>query len=166
MLVVPSNSRFATAGDIVKEAKQNPGKLSYCSSGNGTSQHIIGEMFKRKAGVDILHVPYRGTAAAITDLIAGVCDMMFDGMGTSAPQIEGKKLKALFDDNKEVAALSGNSDDRGGGWTGAGCLDLVRIVGSSKHSSGPDGEATHSGSRSLDAARSASRLGRPRSGRA
>lgn len=95
VLVVPSNSRFATAGDIVKEAKQNPGKLSYCSSGNGTSQHIIGEMFKRKAGVDILHVPYRGTAAAITDLIAGVCDMMFDGMGTSAPQIEGKKLKAL-----------------------------------------------------------------------
>lgn len=95
VLVVPANSRFKTVSDIVKEAKQNPGKLSYCSSGNGTSQHILGEMFKRKAGVDILHVPYRGTAAAITDLIAGVCDMMFDGMGTSAPQIEGQKLKAL-----------------------------------------------------------------------
>jgi tripartite-type tricarboxylate transporter receptor subunit TctC len=95
VLVVPASSRFNTAGDIVKEAKQNPGKLSYCSSGNGTSQHIIGEMFKQRAGLDILHVPYRGTAAAITDLIASVCDMMFDGMGTSAPQIEGKKLKAL-----------------------------------------------------------------------
>ncbi|MEY9178862.1 tripartite-type tricarboxylate transporter receptor subunit TctC [Bradyrhizobium sp. USDA 326] len=52
-------------------------------------------MFKRNADVDILHIPYRGTALALTDLIANVCDMMFDGMGTSAPQIEGKKLKAL-----------------------------------------------------------------------
>ncbi|MCK1284725.1 tripartite tricarboxylate transporter substrate binding protein [Bradyrhizobium sp. 44] len=95
VLVVPSDSRFNTVGDIIKDAKANPGKLSYCSSGNGTSQHIIGEMFKSRAGVDILHVPYRGTAAALTDLIANVCDMMFDGMGTSAPQIEGKKLKAI-----------------------------------------------------------------------
>lgn len=95
VLVVPAESRFNTVADIINEAKANPGKLSYCSSGNGTSQHIIGEMFKRRAGVDILHVPYRGTAPALTDLIAQVCDMMFDGMGTSAPQIEGKKLKAI-----------------------------------------------------------------------
>lgn len=95
VLVVPAESRFATVADIIKEAKANPGKLTYCSSGNGTSQHIIGEMFKRRAGVDILHVPYRGTAPALTDLIANVCDMMFDGMGTSAPQIEGRKLKAI-----------------------------------------------------------------------
>ena len=95
VLVVPAESRFNTVAEIMKEAKANPGKLSYCSSGNGTSQHIIGEMFKRRAGLDILHVPYRGTAPALTDLIAGVCDMMFDGMGTSAPQIEGKKLKAI-----------------------------------------------------------------------
>lgn len=95
VLVVPANSKFSSAAEIIKEAKANPGKLTYCSSGNGTAQHIIGEMFKRKAGVDILHVPYRSTAPAITDLVAGVCDMMFDGMGTSAPQIEGKKLKAI-----------------------------------------------------------------------
>ena len=95
VLVVPAASRFSTAAEIIAEAKANPGKLSYCSSGNGTSQHIIAEIFKRQTGVDILHLPYRGTAPALTDLIAGVCDMMIDGMGTSAPQIEGKKLKAL-----------------------------------------------------------------------
>jgi tripartite-type tricarboxylate transporter receptor subunit TctC len=95
VLVVPAASRFNTAAEIIADARANPGKLSYCSSGNGTSQHIIAEIFKRHTGVDILHLPYRGTAPALTDLIAGVCDMMFDGMGTSAPQIEGKKLKAL-----------------------------------------------------------------------
>jgi tripartite-type tricarboxylate transporter receptor subunit TctC len=95
VLVVPEQSRFKTVADIIKEAKANPGKLNYCSSGNGTSQHIIAEMFKSKTGVEIQHLPYRGTALALTDLIANVCDMMFDGMGTSAPQIEGKKLRAI-----------------------------------------------------------------------
>jgi len=74
-------SRFNTVADIIKEAKANPGKLGYCSSGNGASQHIIGEMFKRRADVDILHVPYRGTAPALTDLIANVLryDVRRDG---------------------------------------------------------------------------------------
>ncbi|XSC47553.1 Bug family tripartite tricarboxylate transporter substrate binding protein [Bradyrhizobium sp. RDT10] len=86
VLVVPEQSRFKTVTDIIKEAKANPGKLNYCSSGNGTSQHIIAEMFKSQTGVEIQHLPYRGTALALTDLIANVCDMMFDGMGTSAPR--------------------------------------------------------------------------------
>jgi len=95
VLVVPEQSRFNTVADIIKEARAHPGKLNYCSSGNGTSQHIIAELFKSRTGVDIQHLPYRGTALALTDVIANVCDMMFDGMGTSAPQIEGKKLRAI-----------------------------------------------------------------------
>ena len=95
VLVVPANSRFETLAAIMEEARANPGKLTYCSSGNGTSQHIIAEMFKRATGLSIAHVPYRGTAAALQDLIGGFCDMMFDGLGTSVPQIEGKRLRAL-----------------------------------------------------------------------
>jgi tripartite-type tricarboxylate transporter receptor subunit TctC len=95
VLVVPDKSPFTNLSELLAEAKSQPGKLTYCSSGNGTSQHIIAEMFKRDAGVEIVHVPYRGTAAALQDLVAGVCDMMFDGLGTSAPQIEGKRLRAL-----------------------------------------------------------------------
>jgi tripartite-type tricarboxylate transporter receptor subunit TctC len=95
VLVVPEKSRFTSLAEMMKEAKATPDKLTYCSSGNGTSQHIIAEMFKRDAGVDLVHVPYRGTAAAMQDLVAGFCDMMFDGLGTSAPQIESKRLRPL-----------------------------------------------------------------------
>ncbi len=95
VLVVPVNSRFDSVAAIMAEAKANPGKLTYCSSGNGTSQHIVAEMFMRETKLNIVHVPYRGTAAALPDLIAGVCDMMFDGLGTSGPLIEAKRLKPL-----------------------------------------------------------------------
>ena len=95
VLVVPANSQFESLAALVAEAKTHPGKLNYCSSGNGTSQHIVAEMFKRQTDLNIVHVPYRGTAAAMQELIAGYCHMMFDGLGTSAPQIEGKRLRAL-----------------------------------------------------------------------
>lgn len=95
VLVIPANSRFATLAAMMAEARANPGKLTYCSSGNGTSQHIVAEMFKRETRLQIVHVPYRGTAAALQDLVGGFCDMMFDGLGTSMPQIDGKRLRPL-----------------------------------------------------------------------
>lgn len=95
VLVVNNNAPFNSVQELIAYVKAHPGEVNYCSSGNGTSQHIVGEQFKRLAGVDMVHVPYRGTAAAMTDLIAGHCSLMFDGLGTSAPQIRAGSIRPL-----------------------------------------------------------------------
>ena len=86
---------FKTVADLVKYAKANPGKLNFGSAGNGTSHHLVGELFKMRTGTDLTHVPYRGAGPLMPDLIAGVVDLAFDGLGTSAPQIKAGKLRAL-----------------------------------------------------------------------
>jgi tripartite-type tricarboxylate transporter receptor subunit TctC len=88
---VPVNS----LRELIDYAKANPGKLNYGSAGNGTSHHLAGELFKTLTGAHINHVPYKGAGPAMQDLLGGQVDLMFDGMGTSAPQIRGNKLKAL-----------------------------------------------------------------------
>ncbi|HVF62609.1 MAG TPA: tripartite tricarboxylate transporter substrate-binding protein, partial [Casimicrobiaceae bacterium] len=88
---VPINS----IKELVSYAKANPGKLNFGSAGNGTSHHLAGELFKVLTGTQINHVPYKGAAPAMQDLLGGQVDLMFDGMGTSAPQIRGQKLRAL-----------------------------------------------------------------------
>jgi tripartite-type tricarboxylate transporter receptor subunit TctC len=81
--------------ELIAYAKANPNKLNYASAGNGTSHHLAPEMFKTMTGVQINHVPYKGAGPAMQDLVAGQVDLMFDGMGSSAPQIRGGKLKPL-----------------------------------------------------------------------
>jgi len=88
---VPINS----IKELVAYAKANPDKLNYASAGNGTSHHLAPELFKTMTGVQIHHIPYKGAGPAMQDLVAGQVDMMFDGMGSSAPQIRGGKLKPL-----------------------------------------------------------------------
>jgi len=88
---VPAN----TLRELVDYAKANPGKLNYGSAGNGTSHHLAGELFKTLTGTQINHVPYKGAGPAMQDLLGGQVDMMFDGMGSSAPQIRGNKLRPL-----------------------------------------------------------------------
>jgi tripartite-type tricarboxylate transporter receptor subunit TctC len=95
VLVVNPAAGLTDLRALMERARANPGGLTYCSSGSGTSQHIIAEMFLRETGLRMVHVPYRGTAPALNDLVAGVCQLMFDGMGTSAPQIEGGRLRPL-----------------------------------------------------------------------
>lgn len=92
MLVVGKHMQYRTVPEIIDFAKKNPGKLTYASAGNGTSQHLAGELFKKMAGVNILHVPYRGGAPAIQDMIAGNCDMMFGNMPEFLGQIGGGGL--------------------------------------------------------------------------
>ena len=75
--------------------KANPGKFSYASSGAGTALHLGVELFKQKAGVDILHVPYRGTAAAMPDLLSGRIAMMLDGVPVQTPNIRAGTLSAV-----------------------------------------------------------------------
>lgn len=84
-----------TLKQFIDYAKANPGKVNYASAGNGTTHHLSGELFKRLAGVDLVHVPYRGAGPAMQDLVAGKVDVMFDGLGTSAPQIKGGNLVGL-----------------------------------------------------------------------
>jgi len=84
-----------TVQEFIDYAKANPGKINWASSGNGTSVHLSGEMFKMMTGVDLLHVPYRGAAPALTDLISGQVQVMFDNMPSSIEQIRAGKLRAL-----------------------------------------------------------------------
>ncbi len=95
MLVVTSSGQFKTVAEIIDYAKKNPGKLSYASAGNGTSQHLSGELFKRLAGIDLLHVPYRGGAPAIIDIVGGRTDMMFGNMPEFLGQVRGGGLRAI-----------------------------------------------------------------------
>ena len=76
-------------------AKSQPGKLNYASSGPGTPYHMAGELFKAMAGVDIVHVPYKGSSGARTDILGGQVQMMFDAITTMAPHVRAGKLKAL-----------------------------------------------------------------------
>ena len=92
ILVFGKHVRFRTVPELIEEAKKNPGKISYASAGNGTSQHLAGELFKKMAGVNLLHVPYRGGAPAIQDIVAGNCDIMFGNLPEFLGQIGGGNL--------------------------------------------------------------------------
>ena len=84
---MPSRPAPALSPDFVAYAKANPGKLNMASGGNGTASHVAGELFKMMTGVDLVHVPYRGAAPAITDLLGGQMHVMFDIMSTSIEHI-------------------------------------------------------------------------------
>jgi tripartite-type tricarboxylate transporter receptor subunit TctC len=81
--------------DFIKYAKEHPGQLNMASSGNGTSIHLAGELFKSMTGIYMVHFPYKGSAPAIMDMVAGHMDVMFDNLPSSLPQIKAGKLKAL-----------------------------------------------------------------------
>jgi tripartite-type tricarboxylate transporter receptor subunit TctC len=95
VLVVNPSLPYKSVKEVIAAAKAQPGKLTYASSGNGTSIHLSGELFKSMAGVDMLHIPYKGSAPAVTDLLAGQVNMMFDNIPSSLPHIKAGKLRAL-----------------------------------------------------------------------
>jgi tripartite-type tricarboxylate transporter receptor subunit TctC len=84
-----------TVPEFIAYAKVNPGKLNMASAGNGNSTHVSGELFKMMTGINLLHVPYRGSAPAVTDLIAGQVQVMFDLVASSLAHIKAGKLRAL-----------------------------------------------------------------------
>ncbi len=88
---VPANS----VQELIAYAKANPGKLNFASSGSGTSIHLSGELFKVMAGVQMTHIPYKGSAPALADLLGGQVQLMFDNLPPSLPQIKAGKLRAL-----------------------------------------------------------------------
>ena len=88
---VPAN----TVAELIAYAKSNPGKLSYASAGNGTSAHLAAELFKTMTGVELLHVPYRGSGPALVDMLSGQVQVMFDAIPSSIEHIKAGKLRAL-----------------------------------------------------------------------
>jgi tripartite-type tricarboxylate transporter receptor subunit TctC len=84
-----------SVADFVKHAKANPGRLNMASSGNGTSIHLAGELFKARNGIFMTHIPYRGSGPAMTDLLAGNMDVMFDNLPSAMPHIKAGNLKAF-----------------------------------------------------------------------
>jgi tripartite-type tricarboxylate transporter receptor subunit TctC len=85
----------ASGRELIAYAKARPGKLNFSSSGNGTSSHLAGELFKTMAGLDLVHIPYKGAAPAITDLMAGQIQLMFSSTLSMVPLVQGGKLKGL-----------------------------------------------------------------------
>jgi tripartite-type tricarboxylate transporter receptor subunit TctC len=95
ILVVNPTVPVKSVQELVDYAKKNPGKLAFASSGSGTSIHMAGELFKMQTGIDVLHVPYKGSAPAVTDLIGGQVQFMFDNMPSAWPHVQSGKLRAL-----------------------------------------------------------------------
>ena len=95
-----------TVQEFITFLKANPDKLNYASQGSGTTSHLTAELFKSMAGVRLTHVPYKGTAPALTDLLAGQVEVMFDNLGVSLQHVKSGKLKALaVGSEKRVASL-------------------------------------------------------------
>ena len=95
VMVVNPGLPAATVAEFIAFAKANPGKINMASPGIGSIQHVAGELFKFRTGVDMVHVPYRGSAPALTDLLAGQVQVMFDVTSTSAAHVKAGKLRAL-----------------------------------------------------------------------
>lgn len=95
LVVNPDRIKAKSIPEVIALAKANPGKITVATTGNGGTQHLTAEMFEMMAGVKFQHVPYRGSAPALADLVAGNVEMMFDNIGASAQLINAGKLKLI-----------------------------------------------------------------------
>lgn len=95
VLVVNTTVDAKSVKELIALAKSKPGQLTFASSGNGTSIHLAGELFKTMTGTSMLHIPYKGSAPAITDLLGGQTNMMFDNLPSAMPHVKSGKLRAL-----------------------------------------------------------------------
>jgi tripartite-type tricarboxylate transporter receptor subunit TctC len=95
VLLVRADAKFKTLGALIEYARANPGKLNYASGGAGSTTHLSAELFKARTGTDILHVPYKGSAAAATGLMGGQVDLFFGELGASLQHVKSGRLMAL-----------------------------------------------------------------------
>jgi tripartite-type tricarboxylate transporter receptor subunit TctC len=106
VLAVTADAPFKTVAELVAYAKANPGKLSYGSAGIGSTLHLAAEFFKRAAGIDVIHVPYKGAAQATTDLVGGQLQMMFGPVVAILPLAQAGKIRALAVTSARRSALA------------------------------------------------------------
>ena len=95
IMVVPNSAPAKTVKEWIDYARKNPGKLNYASSGNGTIVHLTAEYFKAQTGLYLVHIPYRGTALSIPDLVSGKLDLLFDSLPSGLPHVKEGRLRAL-----------------------------------------------------------------------
>ncbi|MGK6305789.1 Bug family tripartite tricarboxylate transporter substrate binding protein [Variovorax sp. DT-64] len=95
VLVVPAGSKIRTVAELVAEARSNPGKLDYASSGSGTGGHLTGELFEQRTGTKLNHIPYKGTNPALTDLAGGQVQLMFSVIPPALALVKGGRLRAI-----------------------------------------------------------------------
>ncbi len=95
IMLVPNSSPAKTVKEWIDHARQNPGRLNYASSGNGTIVQLTAELFKSQANLFVVHIPYKGTALAIPDLVSGKVDVLFDSLPTGLPHVKDGRLRAL-----------------------------------------------------------------------
>jgi tripartite-type tricarboxylate transporter receptor subunit TctC len=105
VLVVTSSLPVNSVQELIAYGKANPGKLNFASSGNGTSIHLSGELFRTMTGVQMAHIPYKGSAPALQDLVGGQVQLMFDNLPSALPLIKAGRLKALAVTSKTRAAV-------------------------------------------------------------
>jgi len=105
IMLVPNSAPAKTVKEWIDYAKKNPGRLNYASSGNGTVVHLGAEYFKAQAGLFLVHIPYRGTALAIPDLMSGKVDLLFDSLPSGLPHVREGRLKALGITSAKRSAL-------------------------------------------------------------
>ena len=108
ILTVNPNSAYKTVQDIVNAAKLKPGVLTFASGGIGGTHQLSAELFKQSAGIDMIHVPYKSGAAAVTDLLSGNVDLMFEQMYSAKPNIDANKLRAIAITSKNRSTLLPN----------------------------------------------------------
>jgi tripartite-type tricarboxylate transporter receptor subunit TctC len=128
-LVVVAHPSFApnTVQELVAAAKKAPGTINFASAGPGTAQHMTGELFKSRAGVDLVHVPYKGSGPGMTDLLGGQVPLMVDSLASALPHIKSGKIKIIAVTtaqrvpqlpNVPTIAESGYPGFEGAGWSG------------------------------------------------
>jgi tripartite-type tricarboxylate transporter receptor subunit TctC len=105
VLVVRSGLAPKTLPELIRQAKASPGKLNYASSGTGTPYHMAGELFKSMAGIDVVHIPYKSSGGARTDVLGGQVDMMFDAVSTMTDLIATGKVRALATTGKTRSSV-------------------------------------------------------------
>jgi len=106
ILVISPTLPVASVKELIAFAQRNPGKISYGSAGTGTSNHLAGELFKSMAGIDIVHVPYKGDAPAVVDLLGGQIQLMFTSLATVEQHIKAGRIKALGVSSRQPFALT------------------------------------------------------------
>jgi tripartite-type tricarboxylate transporter receptor subunit TctC len=95
LMVAPANAPYSTVTEFIAWAKQNKGKANYCSIGAGSPSHLAAELFRGMAGIELTHIPHKGSGPAIVDTIGGTCPILFDSAVSSGPQARAGKLKVL-----------------------------------------------------------------------
>ena len=108
LLVIKPSLPIHSVKELIDYAKKNPGKVSYGSTGIGSSNHLSMELFKSMTGIDVVHVPYKGSAPMVNDMLGGHIDIAFDNTPNVLPQVNGEKLRALGVSSKARSALAAN----------------------------------------------------------